>query len=80
MTSKNTHKRFLLNKNQSGQIDYCEACNVVELTVGPISLRLHAQDLALFNELVQDAESRLRYYKREKAEFETEMVKLGGIH
>lgn len=80
MKPKNTHKRFLLNKNQSGQIDYCEACNVVELEVGPISLRLHAEDLELFSELVQDAELRLRYYKTEKAEFETEMVKLGGIH
>lgn len=80
MNPKNTHKRFMLNKNQSGQVDYCEECNVVELEVGPVSLRLHEQDLELFSELVQDAELRLRYYKTEKAKFETQMVKVGGIH
>ncbi len=80
MNPKNTHKRITLNKNQSGQIEYCEACNVVELEVGPVSLRLHAQDLELFSELIQDAELRLRYYKTEKERFETEMVKVGGIH
>lgn len=53
---------------------------MVELEIGPVSLRLHAQDLELFSELVQDAELRLRYYKTEKEKFETEMVKVGGIH
>lgn len=80
MNPKNTHKRIVLNKNQSGLVEYCEGCNVVELEVGPVSLRLHAQDLELFSELIQEAEMHLRYYKMEKAKFETEMVKVGGIH
>jgi hypothetical protein len=80
MAPKNTHKRILLNKNQSGQVEYCEGCNVVELEVGPVSLRLYAQDLALFSALVHEAEMHLRYYKMEKKKFETTMVNVGGFH
>lgn len=80
MNPKNAHNRILLNKNPSGQVEFCEGCDVVELEVGAVSLRLHAQDLSQFSALVQEAEARLRYYRIEKAHFETEMVKIGGMH
>jgi hypothetical protein len=80
MSPKNTHNRIVLNKNQSGQVEYCEACDVVELEIGPVSVRLHAQDLALFSTLIQEAETRLRFYNMEKTRFETDMLKVGGMH
>lgn len=80
MNPKNTHSRILLNKNTAGQIEFCEGCDVIELEVGAISLRLHAEDLRQFSALVQEAELRLRYYRIEKARFETEMMKISGVH
>jgi Family of unknown function (DUF6686) len=80
MSPKNTHKRVLLNKNKSGQVEYCEACDVVEMEVGPVSIRLHAQDLEHFSALIQAAEMRLNYYNVEKARYETGVLKMEGVH
>lgn len=80
MNPKNKHKRIQLNQNQSGKIEYCEGCDVVEMELGPVSVRLHAQDLALFSTLIQEAEMHLRYYQLEKTKFEAEMVEVGGMH
>ncbi len=80
MNAKNTHKRILLSKNQSGQLEYCEACDVVEIEIGPVSVRLHAQDLQLFSVLIQEAEMHLGYYKSEKSQAEINVLKMEGIH
>jgi len=80
MNPKNTHNRIQLNQNESGKVEYCEGCDVVELEMGAMSVRLHAQDLALFSKLIQEAEMRLRFYKTEKTKFETEMVEVSGLH
>jgi hypothetical protein len=80
MSPKNEHKRILLNKNQSGQVEYCEACDVVEMEVGPVSIRLHAQDLASFSALILAAEMRLSFYNVEKDRYETGMLKMEGVH
>lgn len=80
MSRKSEHRRILLNKNQSGLVEYCESCEVVEVEIGPVSIRLQAQDLELFGTLIQEAGTRLRYYNMEKARFEAEVVKFGGIH
>ena len=80
MSPKNEHKRILLNKNQSGQVEYCEACDVVEMEVGPVSIRLHAQDLELFSALIQEAEMRLSFYNVEKERYEMGMPKMEGVH
>ncbi len=80
MSEQNKHRRILLNKNQSGIVEYCERCEVIEVEIGPVSIRLQAQDLELFSTLIQEADTRLRYYNMEKARFESEMVKVGGIH
>ncbi|MGJ8620190.1 MAG: DUF6686 family protein [Methylophilaceae bacterium] len=80
MSQKNEHRRILLNKNQSGVVEYCEQCEVVELEIGPVSIRLQAQDLELFSTLIQEADTRLRYYNIEKSRYEAEVVKVGGMH
>lgn len=80
MSQKNEHRRILLNKNQSGVVEYCEQCEVVELEIGPVSIRLQAQDLELFSTLIQEADTRLRYYNIEKLRFEAAVVKVGGMH
>lgn len=80
MNPKNTHKRIVLNQNKSGKVEYCEDCDVVEVEIGPVSVRLHAQDLALFSTLMQEAEMHLRYYKVENTQFETELGEVGNMH
>ena len=80
MSPKNMHKRILLNKNQSGQVEYCEACDVVEMEIGPVSIRLHAKDLEQFSQLIKEAEMRLGFYKDEKPRFEIGNLKMEGVH
>jgi len=80
MNPKNTHKRIQLNQNQSGKVEYCEGCDVIEMEIGPVSLRLHAQDLSLFSTLIQEAEMHLHFLKLEKTKVETDMLEVGGAH
>lgn len=80
MSPKSEHKRIQLNKNESGQIDYCEDCDVVELAIGAVSVRLHAADLQLFSALVREAVIRLDYYNLDKVEYLNGHMKVGGIH
>lgn len=80
MSPKNTHKRMLLNRNKSGSVEYCEGCGVVEVEIGPVSIRLQAQDLELFSMLIQEADMRLRYYNMKKKRFETDRLKVGSMH
>lgn len=70
MTPKNSHSRILLAKNESGAIAFCEACDVVELEIGAVSMRIDAQSLKALNDLLKDADMRLNYYRLEKASFE----------
>lgn len=70
MTPKNQHSRILLAKNESGSIAFCEGCDVVELEIGAISMRIDAQSLGTLRRLFKDADTRLNYYRLEKASFE----------
>lgn len=74
MGPKNEHKRVLLNRNQSGQVDYCDGCEVVEIAVGPVSVRLHSQDLQLFSTLIQGAVMRLEAYSFDREAFAGDLV------
>ena len=58
--------RILLAKNAAGRIGFCENCDVVELEIGAISLRITAEDLHIVALLVKDADVRLVYYRLEK--------------
>lgn len=59
--------RVLLSKNESGQIVFCENCNVAELELGAISLRVEASTLQALRGLLADAVTRLNLYQHEKA-------------
>ena len=67
MSPKNQHARILLAKNTSGSIAFCEACDVVEMEIGAISLRIDAESLEALSTLLKDADVRLSYYRLEKA-------------
>lgn len=67
MLPKNQHNRILLAKNQSGAIAFCEACDVIEMEIGAISLRIDAESLEALSSLLKDADIRLSYYRLEKA-------------
>lgn len=59
--------RVLLSKNESGQIIFCENCNVAELELGAVSLRIDASTLHTLKTLLADADTRLALYQQEKA-------------
>ena len=67
MTPKNQHARILLAKNTAGTIAFCEACDVVEMEIGAISLRIDAESLEALGSLLKDADIHLSYYRLEKA-------------
>ena len=67
MTPKNQHARILLAKNNAGAIAFCEACDVVEMEVGAISLRIDAESLEALSILLKDGNTRLSYYRLEMA-------------
>lgn len=66
MTPKNQHSRILLAKNTAGSIAFCEACDVIEMEIGAISLRIDAESLEALSNLLKDADVRLSYYRLEK--------------
>ena len=70
MSLKNQHSRILLAKNENGSLAYCEGCDVVELELGAVSMRVDAQSLETLNSLFKVANIRLNYYRLEKAGFE----------
>lgn len=70
MSPKSQHSRILLAKNENGSIAYCEGCDVVEVEMGAVSVRVDAQSLEALNGLFNDANIRLSYYRLEKANFE----------
>lgn len=80
MNASNQHQRILLNKNATGEIEYCEACDLVEIAFGPVSVRLHAKDLALFSKLIGEAELHLSCYKAEKKGNQISVAKIDGLH
>ncbi len=67
MIPKNQHARLLLAKNTAGAIAFCEACDVVEMEFGAISLRIDAESLEALSLLLKDASTRLNYYRLESA-------------
>ena len=76
MTPKNQHTRILLAKNTAGAIAFCEACDVVEMEIGAISLRIDAESLEALSMLLKDADIRLSYYRLEQASTEKKAQKL----
>lgn len=67
--SAKEHPQILLSENQSGSVGYCESCQVVELEIGAISLRVDEQSLEMLSALLKNATYRLNVYKKEKYRF-----------
>ncbi|PPC84071.1 MAG: hypothetical protein CTY38_02880 [Methylotenera sp.] len=72
--------RILLSKNESGQIVFCENCNVAELELGAISVRIEAGTLPILKRLLADAVTRLALYEQEKAIFARESPLYPSMH
>jgi hypothetical protein len=81
MKKENVCSRILLAKNNAGRVGFCEDCDVVELEIGPMSLRITAEDLPLVVLLIKDASERLAYYRLEKDYKANELnINLGNVH
>jgi hypothetical protein len=74
MTPKNQHNRVLLAKNTAGAIAFCDACDVVEMEIGAISLRIDTESLEALSGLLKDANTRLSYYRLETASAEQKLA------
>jgi hypothetical protein len=61
--------RVLLAKNAAGRVGFCETCDVVELEIGAMSLRIVADDLHYLAQLIKEADIRLSYYRLEQARY-----------
>lgn len=73
MKTKNQHSKIILSENAGGAIAFCESCNVLELEVGPISLRIDTASLGLLSELINEAAVSMKTYKQERAIFRQAM-------
>lgn len=80
MDIKNQHSRVLLSKNEGGAITFCEGCNLLELDIGSLSLRLDGLALELLNQLMSEAKTSMRLYKQEKARFKHITLHKFGMH
>ena len=80
MSPKNRHARILLAKNEGGAIAYCEGCDVVEIEIGAISLRIDAPSLEALSVLFKDADTRFDYYRLEKASVEKQQALDANFH
>lgn len=62
IVKKMDHEKTVLARNPAGSVVFCRECEVVELNLGPASLRIMAEDMAKLCELVHEANTAL--YKR----------------
>jgi len=54
--------KILLAKNEAGSAGYCESCDVVELGIGAISIRIVATDLYYIAQLLKVADTNMAHY------------------
>ncbi len=80
MRTKSQHSRMLLSKNEGGAIIFCEDCDVLELEIGAVSLRIDSSSLELLNKLMNEATTSMKTYKQEKARFTQAMEQNFGLH
>ncbi len=80
MRTKSQHSRMLLSKNEGGAITFCEDCDVLELEIGAVSLRIDSSSLELLNKLMNEATTSMKTYKQEKARFTQAMEQNFGLH
>lgn len=77
MSKNTTCTKVLLAKNDAGRVGYCEGCDVVELEIGPISLRVVAADLPIISQLIKEADANMAHYRLAK-DYEQRQLALGA--
>jgi hypothetical protein len=80
MNSKNQHSRILLSRNEGGAIAFCESCDVLELEIGAISLRIDSPSLEMLSKLMNEATASMKLYKQEKARFTQAIQRNCDLH
>ncbi|MDI1363240.1 hypothetical protein [Methylotenera sp.] len=80
MKPRSQHSRILLSRNEGGAIAFCESCDVLELEIGAVSLRIDSHSLDLLSKLINEAATSMKSYKQEKARFTQEMQQNFGLH
>lgn len=66
MSVENLCHRILLAKNQGCKVVYCEECDVTELEVDSMSLRVESESLVQLFEVLKEAINKLSAYKKFK--------------
>ena len=80
MRPRNQHSKILLSRNEGGAIAFCESCEVLELEIGAVSLRIDSLSLELLCQLMNEATVSMKTYKQEKAKFTEAMQQNFGLH
>ena len=80
MRPRNQHSKILLSRNEGGAIAFCESCEVLELEIGAVSLRIDSLSLELLCQLMNEATASMKTYKQEKAKFTEAMQQNFGLH
>lgn len=80
MKPRSQHSRILLSRNEGGAIAFCESCDVLELEIGAVSLRIDSPSLELLCKLMNEAVVSMKTYKQEKAKFTEVMQQNFGLH
>jgi hypothetical protein len=63
MESSNSCHRIVLAGNSGCRVLYCEECNVAEVEVGALSLRLEMTAFNSLGEMLQEAMNKLTQYR-----------------
>jgi len=79
MKPANSCKRVVLAGQDGCRVLYCEECNVAELEVGALSLRLDMHAFNTLHELLQEAAAKVAVFNAAKAEHEL-MAGVRNVH
>lgn len=71
-------KRVVLAGTYGSKVLFCEACNVVEMEIGALSLRLEAHAFHSLSVLMQEAAAKLALYAAAKSR--QPYVGAGNVH
>lgn len=80
MKPRSQHSRILLSRNEGGAIAFCESCDVLELEIGAVTIRIDSHSLELLSKLMNEATASMKSYKQEKARFTQEMQQSFDLH
>jgi hypothetical protein len=78
MSSAKQHKKVLLSGNEDCSVVFCPTCDILEVNVGSLTLRLNSAGMRHLNATLNKAGSELARFKTERViPFSS---KLGEVH